>query len=261
MHDALIRANLENRYQFLLSHGATPLGQCADGPDLKWAYSGRAALNLVCAARLAEAETDTRIAQTVTHYRGWQTSFFWLTDPLTRPADLPRRLLARGFYYDDELRGMTLDLQAWPGHNTEAADLTVVEVTGPAAHTWACIACRGFAIPEPYLSNYAAVLTDIAAAPLPYRRYLGCRGEHPVATLCVFTTGDVAGIYWVSTLPEARGRGYATALMVRALGDAQAAGARLAILQSSHQGHDLYRHLGFEDCCTEVSYGYSVAGA
>jgi len=59
----------------------------------------------------------------------------------------------------------------------------------------------------------------------------------------------VAGIFAVSTLPEARGRGIGTALTVAPLVDAREAGYRVGTLQASDMGYPIYRKLGFQDVC------------
>jgi predicted GNAT family acetyltransferase len=64
-----------------------------------------------------------------------------------------------------------------------------------------------------------------------------------VATANSFRDGGVLGIYSVSTLPETRRRGYATALTARAVHDAPELDA---VLQPSQMAERLYRRIGFE---------------
>jgi ribosomal protein S18 acetylase RimI-like enzyme len=78
------------------------------------------------------------------------------------------------------------------------------------------------------------------------RCYIGEFGERPVATAVGMTTGDVVGIFNVGTLEDARGRGFGSALTVRAIADGVAQGATWAYLQSSEAGFPIYRRLGFE---------------
>jgi hypothetical protein len=68
----------------------------------------------------------------------------------------------------------------------------------------------------------------------------------PVATAMVLCSHGVAGVYWVGTVPEARGRGLGE-LVTRAVGNAGFdAGMRVAALQASAMGHPVYLRMGYE---------------
>lgn len=67
------------------------------------------------------------------------------------------------------------------------------------------------------------------------------------AAAMVLHTGDVAGIYWVGTVPEARGHGLAAACTAAVTKLALERGARGVTLQASHMGEPTYRRLGFRE--------------
>jgi GNAT superfamily N-acetyltransferase len=54
-------------------------------------------------------------------------------------------------------------------------------------------------------------------------------------------------VYLVATLPEARGRGLATALMSHALLEARERGCTTTSLQSSARGRPVYARLGYRE--------------
>jgi GNAT superfamily N-acetyltransferase len=67
----------------------------------------------------------------------------------------------------------------------------------------------------------------------------------PAAAAMTIVTHGVAGIYWVGTVPEARGHGLAE-LCTRAAGNAGFdLGARIASLQASPMGEPVYRRMGY----------------
>lgn len=66
----------------------------------------------------------------------------------------------------------------------------------------------------------------------------------PVAAALVHLDERAAGLYWVVTLPWARGRGIGAALVGRALADA-APTSDFAWLQTSRLGRPVYERLGF----------------
>ncbi len=75
--------------------------------------------------------------------------------------------------------------------------------------------------------------------------FLAELGGKPAAGAMVIVTHGVAGIYWVGTTPDARGRGLAE-LCTRAAGNAGFdLGARIAALQASVMGEPVYRRMGY----------------
>lgn len=75
--------------------------------------------------------------------------------------------------------------------------------------------------------------------------YLAKIDGRAAAGAMVVVTHGVAGIYWVGTTPDARGRGLAE-LCTRAAGNAGFdLGARIAALQASVMGEPIYRRMGY----------------
>ena len=75
--------------------------------------------------------------------------------------------------------------------------------------------------------------------------YLGYLDGKPVATSLRFTTGEIAGIYFVSTLPEFRRRGFAQAMTWRAAVDGRREGCTASCLQASEMGRSVYERMGY----------------
>lgn len=76
------------------------------------------------------------------------------------------------------------------------------------------------------------------------RGYLGTVAGRPVATAMSVRTGDTVGIYSIATVPDARGRGYGTAMTWITLNDVDP-GVRIGILQASLMGRPVYERMGF----------------
>ena len=77
------------------------------------------------------------------------------------------------------------------------------------------------------------------------RLYLGTAGGRPVCTSALCATGPVAGIYWVATLADARGRGFGEVITWSAVRGGIALGCRFASLQASALGRPVYERMGF----------------
>ena len=76
--------------------------------------------------------------------------------------------------------------------------------------------------------------------------FVGRVGGEPVCTSLLFTSGRIAGIYWVGTVPEHRGRGFGAAVTWAAVEAGRQRGCVLASLQASEAGRRVYEGMGFE---------------
>ena len=68
----------------------------------------------------------------------------------------------------------------------------------------------------------------------------------PAAIAMTIVSHGVAGIYWVGTTGEARGRGLGHTLTATAVNAGFDMGAEIASLQASPMGEPIYRRMGFE---------------
>jgi ribosomal protein S18 acetylase RimI-like enzyme len=92
-----------------------------------------------------------------------------------------------------------------------------------------------------------ALFPDLTCVAAPHMlSFLACVDDGtPAAGAMTVVTHGVAGIYWVGTTPEARGRGLAE-FCTRAAGNAGFdLGARIASLQASVMGEPVYRRMGY----------------
>ena len=159
---------------------------------------------------------------------------------LLRVGEMPAMILRRRLSEPGPPPGVTLGPVRTPD-----------DVAGYATVMAAAYATYGMA-PEVATS----ALGERAVLEAPHIVTLLARLEgRPVAGAMTIVTHGVAGIYWVGTVPDARGRGLA-ALVTRVAGNAGFdLGARMASLQASPMGEPVYRRMGYE---TIGSYPYWV---
>lgn len=96
------------------------------------------------------------------------------------------------------------------------------------------------------------VLNDLPAGFAPGMRIGGsvrilAAGDPPQSGLLALDHDGDCALACMSTLPDARRRGLATALCVRALADAAARGCSTASLQATLEAEGVYRAVGFEE--------------
>ncbi len=148
-----------------------------------------------------------------------------------------RLLEAAGHTLDAQPRAMAVELGGieepdlaaidWTGDgDPEAMSLLNDEAYGYPEGTW----IRGMGRPGPGLQVYLASL----------------QGD-PVATVCAHDAEGDCSIWCVATAERARGRGLSTALMRRALFDAQQRGCATSTLQATKLGAPVYRRCGYDD--------------
>jgi GNAT superfamily N-acetyltransferase len=93
-----------------------------------------------------------------------------------------------------------------------------------------------------------APLTDISPEALAPAMEANTNAELPMMY------AYMPGIYHVTTLPEARGQGFGTVMVLTAVRAAGPLGYRTGILADWGEGPDLYRRSGFEDSCQAEIY-------
>lgn len=74
--------------------------------------------------------------------------------------------------------------------------------------------------------------------------------DQPVACAMLLFSHGIAGVYWVGTIPTARGRGYADAIMRDVSNHAFDHGARAVVLQASAMGEPIYARMGYREITT-----------
>ncbi len=93
-------------------------------------------------------------------------------------------------------------------------------------------------------TNHAGLLADNVAAFLAYK------DGRPLSIAMTIVSHGVAGIYWVGSVEEARGRGLGWTVTSAAINAGFDFGAEFASLQASPMGESLYSAMGFEQVFT-----------
>jgi GNAT superfamily N-acetyltransferase len=103
-------------------------------------------------------------------------------------------------------------------------------------------------MPESAMDDHVSIVKQ-AGINEKLRFYLGLLDGVPVGTCCLYADGEIGGLYWVGTLPEARGRKIATAMVLYTLERAISMGCTASILQASEMGEGVYLKIGFREYC------------
>jgi GNAT superfamily N-acetyltransferase len=254
---AAIEANLAEE---MASFGRyLPGAELHEDPKMQWIITRL--FNAVIRTQLTTTEVASRLDATLAHFKArGVTSMGWAVSPSTRPADLVTYLEARGFKHLEERLCMAVDLQALHEDSTTPANLRITRVGDEGMlKIYANVSQRGFASSENdiqcYYDTYARIGFDEQA---PWQHYIGWLDDEPIAVASLLLHAGVAGIYGVTTVPEARRQGAGAAMTLVALRDARQRGYRSGILSPSEMGLGVYRRLGFRVYYTMSIYGLSL---
>jgi len=103
-----------------------------------------------------------------------------------------------------------------------------------------------FDAPSRYFDTWIPGLLTMKGGPWARgANYVGYVGGMPAATSLRVRTSDVAGIYFVSTLPLFRRRGFGEAMTWQAIAEGRADGCTIGYLQASEMGRRIYQRMGF----------------
>ena len=250
---AMLAAMEANFAEEMMSFGRVlPGGIVREGPELWWFYTGRPHLNGVTMTHLAsndKAYMDERISEALDFFSTRNTTTHWSISPATRPADLATYLQTRGFVKVGRDINMALDLhimnEGMPFHTElvikEIADLETLKIQRD-------ISMCGFdstsEVAQTYHDNYVA---DGFGKGKPWHHYIAWLSDTPVGIASLLLHAGIAGIYGVTTLPEARKQGIGAALTRYVMQEARALGYHVAILAPSQMGLHMYYSIGFQE--------------
>jgi ribosomal protein S18 acetylase RimI-like enzyme len=224
--------------------------QVLSNDDLVVVDSGFATdtFNVVCRARLPERISSERIRSVLRHFRTKGCPFAWWVGPADRPEDLGTVLLEHGFAAAGTEPGMAADLDGLPFVDLSPRGLRIERARTEAQVREFAEALAALADPpDPTVVRfYERASPAVLGADSPLWLYVGYVGEEPVASAELTVGGGIVGLYNVCTRTAHRGKGIGTAMTMRPLLDARAAGFETAVLQASEEGFPIYSRLGFE---------------
>jgi GNAT superfamily N-acetyltransferase len=191
-------------------------------------------------------DSDMRIDAIVAHYERRGVPFLWIVHPSAQPADLSKRLRARGLAEVEACPGMAVALRDLPEPGSPPEGIEIHEVTGSEEmHDFLQLLAWRWAVPvsESLLNVVRAFAVGTAGSPI--RAWLARRNGVPVAKILLHLGAGAAGLYGATTRPEARGLGLARLLTLTALAAGRRAGYELGVLHSTSMAIGLYEKLGF----------------
>ena len=210
----------------------------------------------IASTNLDANDVDGQVDAVIEVLRKKACPFRWWVTPSTRPEGLASVLRSRGLRHAYDAPGMIADLTSVALDTPLPRDITMRQLTnadelGPWLDVFMTVFSRPEHEREIWRDAYVRCGFGEAA---PWQHFVAFDGDAPLATTSILVDGDLAGVYYVATLPEARGRGIGSAVTRAAMRYARDIGATHAALQSSESGFGVYRALGFVQHCIVSAY-------
>ena len=243
-----IKENWKN-YHYCL--GRCPHVELSIGRYLTWLVTSIPDhfMNLVVCTQLPAEGSDELIESAVVHFKSLNVKkVTWLAEEGIPAIQVKKYFTTHGLRFEESSgTEMAADLMAVPDHLAYPDGLKIICIEDTERlRQWIHVAGIGFGLPQEYEAAWHELFAE-AVFEQPFWTYLALLDDKPVATSQLFLSAGVAGIYNVTCLPEARGRGIGAAITQAPLLDARTMGYRVAILQASEMGYPVYRRLGFQD--------------
>jgi ribosomal protein S18 acetylase RimI-like enzyme len=249
---AALEANLEEE---MLYFGRVLAGaEVYNDGQIEGFFTGRGHLNGILRTHLKQTNAEAvaeRIDAVLAYFRAKQVNEIgWSVGQDCQPENMAAYLEQCAFHrVEEENIGLALDIAAMRVEENPVEGLEVRELTSlEDLRVLYKLEIEGFGSSETMASYYCEMYQNAGFGPGTLWRHFGgwWQGEAVAATSLLFHAG-VAGIYGVATVPSARQRGIARALVLQAIETARQAGYHIAILSPTDMSAGIYRRLGFRE--------------
>jgi GNAT superfamily N-acetyltransferase len=215
-----------------------------------------ALLNGVLGPKLGSSELAKRVEMAMSHFKNKGLPMRWVLGPSSTPSELDDFLLGQGFVSEWRTPGMAIDLRT-VNREPLPSGLVIQQIKDKESlRTCIDTLVNGFEIPENIRGGWRELFNSYSLSSTR-RWFLGLLNDEPVAVSLLVLHDNVAGVYCVAAVSNARGKGIGTAITREPLLTAKNAGYEVAVLEASEMGLPVYQRLGFRQLCEFRTYTWS----
>jgi hypothetical protein len=189
--------------------------------------------NHACLLQTDPQKVDGLIDEVIAYFTARELPPVVLVSPACIPADLPQRLLTRGFQCQepDEIWMVMEDLQSRTVPKIEST-VEVKMISQADAPLFAEVMVASYDMPAEWVAVLADLLAPSIGAP-GITHFLAFLGKKPIATLTLMRYQNYVTIGSAGVLPEHRGGRTIFNMAVEVLGEAKRQGVETVLLQTS----------------------------
>jgi GrpB-like predicted nucleotidyltransferase (UPF0157 family)/predicted acetyltransferase len=204
--------------------------------------------NYVVESDFSAAEANNKIAEIIEYFSKKNLPFSWWINSSDKPQELAKILEMHHYKNVENNMGMYFDLDTCDAKISPTSRLEIVRAMDKkTVEDFALVLAHH----KPSFKQYFAWVAPILTEEDPIEYYVGyVHGKPVVRSLSCYYSG-VVGFYWLSTIPEDRNKGYATAMHYFQLQQAKQRGYHIAVLQASKETYSFYAKLKYKNLCLQ----------
>ncbi|MGB9978820.1 GNAT family N-acetyltransferase [Methanobacterium sp.] len=242
-----------NTAKFFLNLGYLNGDEVCDTPEIKYVFT-KNWFNRIFMANFDESDVSTSVELIVSRIKKLNISVSWYVTPQSCPTNLQNLLKHHCFIYKEDWKAMAIELKTVPESFDIPEGMEIKEILNlDELKTWTDVLVESFEFSK-IIASYKKYFINAGLNNLDFHYYLGFLNGKPVATGILFKGEGAAGLFYIGTIPKARGQGIAKAMVHYLLREAKNKGYNISILQASEMGYPLYKKIGFKKYYTTKIY-------
>lgn len=208
--------------------------------------------SMVYRTHFAPEDAEPRVEQVLQRFRSQNClPMYWQVGPFTQPVNFGNYLQARGFEFFVRAPGMAVNLHELEKQQAFSGNFVIEQVkTEEQLRQWVNIVAKVDELSDALRDGFFQMFKSQGfGLGTPSELFLGMENGQAVATSRLFCAGGVAGIWHIATLPDARGKGYGTAMTLTIAQAGRERGYHFGVLYATAAGYGVYCRLGFQEYC------------
>ncbi len=246
-----IKANEENFLSYTRTYASINQNYFLENKKVMLSLSKVDGVSMInnCVSKSCMEEIDIR--ETLNRFKAAGRPVMWTIFPSTTPDDIEKILIKCGMVHLERNSLMYFDMTTLEENLNLPENLVIKQVNNiKALKEWARLNAIGFGLTDGIkkitIKGHADLFINKS---IPGRHFVAYLNNKPVGTSSVFMANGVAGLYNITTLPEARGRGIGESITKYTMLSGKKSGYVIATLQATKKGLPVYEKIGFKSSC------------
>ncbi len=246
-----------NTAEFFMNLGHLNKDEVLDKPEIKYIFS-KNWQSRIFMANFNELEAPQNIMQIISRLKELKISALWFISPMSRPENLENILEDHGFTFQNSWKAMAIHLKTAPEQFDIPDGMEIKEVQNlEELKIWTDVLVKSFEFP--IVESYKKYFINAGVENIDFNYYLGFFNGEPVATSIYFKGTTAAGLFYIGTIPKARGKGIAETMVKYLLNRAKNEDYEFCVLQASELGYPVYKRIGFKEYFDTNIYNWKTA--